>query len=245
MWCTEDSRVEEIVQQFYEGLFTSSSPSSKACSRVLGSMSLVITDEINAALLMPFSKDEIFAALSQMHPCKTPGPDGMHAILYQKLWQIIGDDVSGYMCEILHGFISPKSVNNTNIVLIPKVKSPTLMSEFRPIALCNVLYKIASKALVMRLKSILPGIISENHSAFVPGRLITDNALIALELFHSMKKRSTGRKGSIAMKLDMSKAYDRVEWSFFRKSFTQIRLCGCVGEGSYEFGNHCFLFIYY
>lgn len=116
----------------------------------------------------------------------------MHAIFYQKFWHIIGDDVSRFVCSILHGTRSPSLINNTNIALIPKVKSPTLISEFRPIALCNVLYKIVSKALVMRLKHILPGVISENQSAFVPGRLITHNALIALEAFHTMKKRSKG-----------------------------------------------------
>lgn len=93
---------------------------------------------------------------------------------------------------------SPNHVNRTNIILIPKVKSPTFMVEFRPmINLCKVLYNLVTKTLVMCLKNILPHVVTENQSAFALGRLITDNAIIALELFHIMKKRSKERKGTI------------------------------------------------
>lgn len=125
-----------------------------------------------------------------------------------------------------------------------------MMSQFCLIALCNVLYKIVSKAIVLRLKSILPGVIFENQSAFVPGRLITNNALISLELFHMMKKRSKGKKSTITLKLDMSKAYDIVEWSFLHQLLVKMGFDGkwvqvvmdCVSTVSYSFivnGNVC------
>lgn len=89
------------------------------------------------------------------------------------------------------------------------------MKDLRPMALCNILQKILAKVLANRLKIILPEIISENQSAFVPGRSITDNVLVAFEIIHHMKIRSRGQKGEVALKLDISKAYDKVNWSFF------------------------------
>lgn len=110
-----------------------------------------------------------------------------------------------------------KSINHTFITLIPKVPNPERISDFRPISLCNVIYKIISKTIANRLKPILNSIISETQSAFIAGRLITDNILIAFESLHHMKTTCTGKKGFMAMKLDMSKAYDRVEWVFLEK----------------------------
>ena len=125
----------------------------------------------------------------------------------------MGDSVIAAALDYLNSGIMVPKINHTNIVLIPKVKNPE-MTNFRPISLCNVVYKIISKVLANRLKQVLPYVISSTQSAFVPGCLITDNVLVAYETLHAMHSRKKGRKGLIVLKLDISKAYDRVEWPF-------------------------------
>jgi hypothetical protein len=94
------------------------------------------------------------------------------------------------------------------------VKDPKCLKDLRPISSCNVLYKIISKVLAACLEGIVDDIISPNQSAFVPGRLITDNILVAYETTHFLKNKRRGKDGYLALRLDMSKAYDRVEWDF-------------------------------
>lgn len=156
VWQEETEKLEDIIENFYENLFKTDHPDPRHIQEVLRHVPCSVTSEFNESLLKPYSKDEIYAALLQMHPCKAPGPNGMHAIFYQRFWHIVGNDVTKFVSDILHGFASPSQVNKTNIVLIPKVKNPIAMVEFRLISLCNVLYKLTTKTLVMRLKNILP-----------------------------------------------------------------------------------------
>lgn len=119
--------------------------------------------------------------------------------------------------KILNMGIMPKGLNETYICLIPKADRPQNVTKFRPISLCNVVYKIVSKVLANRLKGILPAVIDESQSAFVPGGQIMDNVLVAFETMHCIDQRRKGKKCLMAIKLNMSKAYDRVELHFWRR----------------------------
>ena len=113
-------------------------------------------------------------------------------------------------------------MNHTFITLIPKVKNLEKVFEFRPISLCNVIYKIVSEVIANRLKPLLNDIISETQSAFTASRLITDNILIAFESLHHMKTSCTGRSGYMTLKLDISKAYNKVEQAFLEKIILKL-----------------------
>lgn len=112
------------------------------------------------------------------------------------------------MLEFLNSKSLPHPLNFTFIVLIPKVKKPFKMTKFRPISICNVIYKLGSKVIANRLKSVIPAMILPIQSAFVPNRLITDNVLIAFELNHFIKSKPKSKYDIMTLKLDFSKAYD-------------------------------------
>ena len=126
----------------------------------------MMTDDMREFLSLEFTIEEVKVALFQMGPTKAPGLDGMNALFYQKSRHVVGNSVVLAVLDFLNnGNILP-DINHTNIVLIPKVKNLERMSEFRPISLCNVIYKIISKVLANKLKQVLPQIISPTQSAF-------------------------------------------------------------------------------
>lgn len=134
----------------------------------------------------------------------------------------MADNVYKVALEVLAGKGMLENLNDTLLVLIPKVDSPELASQFRPISLCNVAYKIITKAIVNRIRPMMPYLTSCNQTSFVPGRQITDNIVIVQEVIHTMKNKS-GKVGFMAIKIDFEKAYDRLRWDFIRDTLLEIR----------------------
>ena len=174
-------------------------------------------------LARPFTPEDVRLALKGMHPFKAPGPDGFHAVFFQRFWHLVGADVNDTVLNILVGNELPQLLNDTFITLIPKVPNPERVQQLRPIGLCNVVYKLVTKCIVNRLKRVLPLLISPMQSSFIPGRQITDNIIVMQELLHTMRRKS-GTKGWMAIKLDLEKAYDRLRWSFIRETLDLMHL---------------------
>lgn len=133
-------------------------------------------------------------------------------------------------------------MNHTVMTLIPKKPKPSSMNDFRPITLCNVVDKLVTKVISNRLKSFLVSIIFDILLAFTPGRLITDNIIVAFELFHAIKGDCSSG-GATAIKLDMAKAYDRVGLPFLVQVMLRLGfqdhwarpVMRCVRSASFSF----------
>ena len=163
--------IKNIACDYYQSLFTSSQ--TLDFTGVLDAIKPSVFEEMNAQVLRPFLREEVEVAIKQMKPISAPGPDGMPPLFYQSFWSLIDEDICSAVLDCLNNCKIPLEINSTNITLIPKVKSPEFITDFRPISLCNVVYKIVSKVLANRLRDVLPSIIFENQSAFQAGRVIT------------------------------------------------------------------------
>lgn len=133
------------------------------------------------------------------------------------------DDLLQFVLDAFNTGRLPPDVVVSLVVLIPKVAAPERISQFRSISLCSVLYKLVTKVLANRLKFLLPDLIATTQSSFVPKRQITDNIILVQEVIHSMHKKRTG-KGIMMLKLDLEKAYDRLNWDFLRETLLAVGL---------------------
>ncbi|KAH1046714.1 hypothetical protein J1N35_037498 [Gossypium stocksii] len=170
-----------------------------------------ISGEINDKPLKNFTDSKIMKAFNGMDPRKAPGIDSLTGNFFKENWDVVGKDIIKLCHDILRGDKNVNCVNETIIVLIPKIKEHEDMTNFRPISLCRVVYKIVAKVLANKLKETLPLCISQNQSVFVPGRVIHDNILVVHELVHYFQSARYGPNKGFVIKLDMSKAYDRVK----------------------------------
>ncbi|KAM5550671.1 hypothetical protein ABKV19_027155, partial [Rosa sericea] len=193
-WETNPTALRQLLADYYNQVFRSDTIDDEAISEVFRATPLKVTAAMNDDLALPYSDDEIKAALN--------------------------------VCLAIRNFLekgeSWQESNFTHICLIPKIQNPTEAAHFRPIALCNVIYRICSKVLANRLKKWLPDIVSPLQSAYVPGRLISNNTLVATEVAHFMYKLRSQEEVFFSLKLDISKAYDRLEWAYLQAILTKL-----------------------
>lgn len=211
---TDEQDMMAMTAAFYKQLYQSEGTDNMEA--VLETVPVKVTSDMNDMLLARFKESELKEALFQMFPTKAPVPDGFPAHFFQRHRELCAAKVTAVILRVLKGEDDPAVINNTLVVLIPKVATPEELGQFKPISLYNIIFKIASKVAANRLKKVLPEIISEEQSAFVPGRLITDNIITAYECLHFMKHKKAKHLRCCALKLDMRKAYDRVEWCYLQ-----------------------------
>lgn len=181
---------------------------------------------------------ELKEAVFDINGSKAPGDDGYHAFFYHHFWESIKSDCFNLVKDVFKSLNVPRNLNSTLITLIPKIENPLRIKNFRPISLVNINYKMITKILVQRIRPHLEDLISPNQNSFIPNRGSDVNFIVASEILHSMNKKK-GKSGLFAMKLDLEKAYDRLEWTFIEHclknlhfSYDSIKLImSCVASG--------------
>ncbi|XP_039135720.1 uncharacterized protein LOC120273142 [Dioscorea cayenensis subsp. rotundata] len=215
--------IENEFLSFYHNLWASSS------SPTLDYVLSVIPDDLPALLfddkdelIKPVTKGEVFRTLRSMSRGKSPGPDGFNAEFYLFYWNILGDHIFKAITHFFDTAKIPNSWGKTFVVFIPKIEHPQKVSDFRPISLCNVCYKIVSKVLAARLKIVLPELIGPEHTGFLAGRSTVDNILVVQEIVHSMETDKTSPPRML-LKVDIEKAFDTINWNLILA--TLQRMC--------------------
>ncbi|XP_015931910.1 uncharacterized protein LOC107458226 [Arachis duranensis] len=230
-----------IVERHYTKLFTSEGDRNlEDCVRDIPRR---VTREMNKELMAKVNDEEIREAVFSMGGLKALEPDGLNGLFFQQHWEILNKEVCGVVKQIFEEGLIPGDLGETTVVLVPKVSQPESLNQLRPINCCNFAYKIVTRVLVGRLRKVLDQIISPVQSAFVKGRLIQDNIVIVQEAFHTLNRKGNSGSKDLAMKLDMNKAYDRLEWKFLQKVMEElgfsnewVRLVmSCVKSATYRF----------
>ena len=222
VWCTEQTLLKDHAVDYFKNLFSSVQVNSLVSSDLCQTgQHYVLNNREHNSLTKRVEYWETTKALKSMKPFKALGPDGFQPIFFQKYWDIVRPNVHKLVIQAFETGDFDSDVNDTLLVLIPKVGNPEEIKQFRPISLCNVFYKISSKVLVNHLKPIMCNPIHPLQTSFVSGRQVADNIIIAQELVDNIKK-SKAKNGGMMLKLDLEKTYDKVENSCCKLWFYSI-----------------------
>lgn len=159
IWRDSYNEVESICHGYFLSLFFSSGRCAEDIERVTSLIENRVSNREQATLDRPFTSLEVREALFQMHPNKSRSSNGFPPLFYQSQWESVGGMVTDLCLKVLNKDMDTYCTNRTLITLIPKVDNPSCMSQFRPISLCNVIYKIVSRCLTNRIKPIMNSMI--------------------------------------------------------------------------------------
>ena len=208
LWCEEPCTVRLEAKKLFESRFKATKDFGVRLDAVeFKSLSL----DVSLSMIEAFSEEEIKEAVWQCEGTKSPGPDGFNFNFIKKSWDSLKTDfVAALECFHETGVI-PKGCNASFIALVPKIRDPCNLNQFRPISLVGAIYKVISKVLAGRIKKVLPDLIDGSQSAFIEGRGLADSVLLANEVIEDIRRR---RKRGLCLKVDFEKAYDSVRWDF-------------------------------
>ena len=215
----EESEVAEYIKRWYMDLYTMGLEDSQRRTWDIPNWPICLFEKEAQALSILVEEKEIKDGLWALKAFKAPGLDRLHAGFYQRFWMIMRKSVMDLVKKVFETGCISSYVNKTLITLIPKHLGADSLGNYRLISLCNTVYKVISKVIVFRLRPYLDRLISLMQEAFVPSRKCADNAIIVQELLHTMSLKK-GKVGYMAMKINLEKAYDRLEWSFIRDTLT-------------------------
>lgn len=197
-----------------------------------------VEEEDNASLLEEVSLEQLKEVLHSFQHDKSPGPNGWTIEFYLGFIDLIGNDLLGVVEESRRIGVIHAPINTSFIALIPKVNKVESFDDFRPISLCNCLYKIIAKVISRRIKRVLSKNISLEQFDFLQGKQIHEAIGVAQEALHSLKEKNLS--GAI-LKLDLSKAYDRVSGLYVKMLLIHLGfdigfirwIMGCVSSATF------------
>ncbi|KAK4282132.1 hypothetical protein QN277_013544 [Acacia crassicarpa] len=218
-WIDYENALRDMVVSYFQNLYQAVDSDFNWLTTVTSFPPLVpeLLKNLGAVPL----NEEIKRALFSLGAFKAPGFDGYPPIFFQSKWNIVGESLCNFVKSVFEGSEDLSVHNNTLISLIPKRDRPEIVGHFRPISLCSVHYKVVMKVITGRLRGLMDTIVSPFQASFIKGRQIHDNIIVGQEVLHTMKKIK-GRKGLMALKIDLEKAYDRIQWDFLRNVLVEV-----------------------
>ncbi|XP_074318592.1 uncharacterized protein LOC141655409 [Silene latifolia] len=209
--CDTPEQIQNAFLEYYQGLLGDSKETKRVHRRII-EKGIRCNDDHHAMLCRPVTGKEVRDIVFGIPDIKSPGPDGFTSKFFKDAWSVIGGDIVSAVQDFFIHKKLLRQVNATTLTLVPKCERPQSVLQFRPIACCNVIYKIISKLLCSRLADVLPSIIDQNQGAFIQNRSIQENILICQDLIRLYERPNATPR--CMFKIDLQKAYDTVERTF-------------------------------